>query len=135
MADRITNYQCPACTGPLRFDPVTGKLTCEYCGSTYDTAEIEALYAQADAQAAQAAQAAAGETQPEGSHWSEAEAAGLKVSGVNPDTGLVEIIELPAHPFFIATQFHPEYKSTPEHPQPLFVAFVKAALEKDGAGN
>ena len=65
----------------------------------------------------------------------ELEAAGLKVSGVNPDTGLVEIIELPAHPFFIATQFHPEYKSTPEHPQPLFVAFVKAALEKDGAGN
>ena len=57
------------------------------------------------------------------------------VCGVNPDTGLVEIIELPAHPFFIATQFHPEYKSTPEHPQPLFVAFVKAALEKDGAGN
>ena len=79
MADRITNYQCPACTGPLRFDPVTGKLVCEYCGSAYDTSEIEALYAQADANAAQAAQAAAGETQPEGSHWSEAEAAGLKV--------------------------------------------------------
>ena len=79
MAESITNYQCPACTGPLHFDPVTGKLTCEYCGSTYDTAEIEALYAQADEQAAQAAQAAAGEAQPEGSHWSEAEAAGLKV--------------------------------------------------------
>lgn len=79
MAESITNYQCPACTGPLRFDPVTGKLVCEYCSSSYDTSEIEALYAQADANAAQAAQAAAGETQPEGSHWSEAEAAGLKV--------------------------------------------------------
>ena len=56
--------------------------------------------------------------------------AGLKVSGVNPDTGLVEIVEIPSHPFFIATQFHPEYKSTPEHPQPLFVHFVKACMDK-----
>ena len=54
-------------------------------------------------------------------------AAGLRVSGVNPESGLAEVIELPSHPFFIATQFHPEYKSTPEHPQPVFVAFVKAA--------
>ena len=79
MADRITNYQCPACTGPLRFDPVTGKLVCDFCGSSYDVSEIEALYAEKDEGAAQAAQAAAGETQPEGSPWSEAEAAGLKV--------------------------------------------------------
>ena len=56
--------------------------------------------------------------------------AGLKVSGVNPDTGLVEIVEIPSHPFFIATQFHPEYKSTPEHPQPLFVHFVKACMDR-----
>ncbi|MBQ9185259.1 MAG: CTP synthase [Bacteroidales bacterium] len=54
--------------------------------------------------------------------------AGLTISGVNPDTGLVEIVELPSHPFFIATQFHPEYKSTPEHPQPLFVHFVRACM-------
>ena len=52
----------------------------------------------------------------------------MVVSGVNPDTGLVEIIELPSHPFFIATQFHPEYKSTPERPHPLFVSFVGAAI-------
>ena len=57
------------------------------------------------------------------------EKAGMKVSGVNPDSGLVEIVELPSHPFFIAVQFHPEYKSTPEHPQPIFVRFVQAALE------
>ena len=56
------------------------------------------------------------------------ENAGLKVSGVNPDSGLVEIVELPSHPFFIAVQFHPEYKSTPERPQPIFVRFVEAAL-------
>ena len=57
------------------------------------------------------------------------EAAGMTASGRNPDTGLVEIVEIPSHPFFIGVQFHPELKSTPEHPQPIFVAFVKAALE------
>ena len=81
MADKITNYQCPACTGPLHFDPVTGKLTCDYCGSSYTVAEIEALYAEKDEAAAQSAQTAqaAAEPAPEGSPWSEAEAAGLKV--------------------------------------------------------
>ena len=60
----------------------------------------------------------------------EMEAAGLKASGRNPDTGLVEIVEIPEHPFFIGVQFHPELKSTPERPQPIFVAFVKAAMER-----
>jgi CTP synthase len=55
------------------------------------------------------------------------EKAGMKASGRNPQSGLVEIIELSDHPFFIGTQFHPEYKSTVESPHPLFVAFVKAA--------
>ncbi len=57
------------------------------------------------------------------------ESAGLKATGRNPETGLVEIVELPEHPFFIGVQFHPEYKSTPENPQPIFKAFVKAAME------
>ena len=57
------------------------------------------------------------------------EAAGMKATGKNPDTGLVEIVEIPEHPFFIGVQFHPELKSTPEHPQPIFVAFVKAAMD------
>ncbi len=57
------------------------------------------------------------------------EAAGMKATGKNPDTGLVEIVEIPSHPFFIGVQFHPELKSTPEHPQPIFVAFVKAAMD------
>ena len=43
MAEKITVYQCPACTGPLSFDGKIGKLKCEYCGSTYTTQEIEAL--------------------------------------------------------------------------------------------
>lgn len=57
------------------------------------------------------------------------EEGGLKATGRNPETGLVEIVEIPTHPFFIGVQFHPEYKSTPETPQPIFVAFVKAAME------
>ena len=56
------------------------------------------------------------------------EQAGMTLSGINPDAGLVEIIELNKHPFFIGVQFHPEYKSTVEKPHPLFVAFVKAAM-------
>ncbi len=48
-------------------------------------------------------------------------------SGKNPGTGLVEIVELPDHPFFIGVQYHPELKSTVENPQPIFVHFIKAA--------
>ena len=55
MPTQVTNYQCPACTGPLHFSAETGKLTCDYCGSAYDVAEIEALYAQKEAEAAAAA--------------------------------------------------------------------------------
>jgi len=62
-------------------------------------------------------------------------AAGLVVSGVNPQSGLVEIIELADHPWFVGVQFHPELKSTVENPHPLFVHFVKAALtHKIGKG-
>ncbi len=62
------------------------------------------------------------------------EKAGLIASGRNPDTRLVEIVELPTHPFFIGVQFHPEYKSTPENPQPIFVAFIKAAMKNSEGG-
>ena len=54
MAEKITVYQCPACTGPLKFDGNIGKLKCEYCGSTYTTQEIEALYADKNKSAAAA---------------------------------------------------------------------------------
>jgi len=55
--------------------------------------------------------------------------AGLRMSGVNPDLDLVEMIELPGHPWFVGTQFHPEYSSTVDCPHPLFVSFVQAALQ------
>lgn len=58
----------------------------------------------------------------------EMEAGGLVASGLNTETGLVEIIELPSHPWFVGVQYHPEYKSTVANPHPLFVGFVKAVL-------
>ena len=57
------------------------------------------------------------------------EKAGMVASGKNPGTDLVEIIELPAHPFFIGVQYHPELKSTVENPQPIFVQFIQAAKQ------
>ena len=62
-------------------------------------------------------------------YTAELEKAGLKASGVNPDTGLVEIVEIEDHPFFIGVQYHPEYKSTVANPHPLFVNFVAAAVK------
>lgn len=55
--------------------------------------------------------------------------AGLVSSGINPETGLVEIVELENHPFFIGVQYHPEYKSTVANPQPIFVSFVAAIVK------
>jgi CTP synthase len=63
-------------------------------------------------------------------YLSDFESAGMAASGKNPDTGLVEIIELKNHPFFIGVQYHPELKSTVEEPQPIFVQFIKAALQQ-----
>ncbi|MGY5354584.1 CTP synthase [Wenyingzhuangia sp. IMCC45467] len=57
------------------------------------------------------------------------EAAGMKATGLNPKTGLVEVVEIPSHPWFVAVQYHPEYKSTVLNPHPLFKDFVNASLE------
>lgn len=65
MSTEITNYQCPACTAPLRFDGESGKLVCDYCGSSYEVSEIEALYVEKEKAAAEASEKEAGET-PEG---------------------------------------------------------------------
>jgi CTP synthase len=59
-------------------------------------------------------------------------AAGLVLSGTSPDGRLVEIVEVPDHPWFLGCQFHPEFASTPFRPHPLFVAFVAAAMERAG---
>ncbi len=57
------------------------------------------------------------------------EEAGMRLAGVNPQEDLVEIIELKGHPWFVGVQFHPEYKSTVKEPHPLFVGFIKAAVD------
>ena len=56
------------------------------------------------------------------------EEAGMKCVGENPDTHLVEVVELPAHRWFIGTQYHPEYSSTVLSPNPIFLDFIKAAI-------
>ena len=58
------------------------------------------------------------------------EAAGLRVAGTSPDGHLVEIVEVPEHPWFVGCQFHPEFKSRPDRPHPLFRGFVASAMEK-----
>lgn len=63
-----------------------------------------------------------------GAYQQQFEKAGMMCTGFNPDSGLVEIVEIPTHPFFVGVQFHPELKSTVENPHPVFVGFIKAAL-------
>ena len=87
MATQVTNYQCPACTGPLHFAGGSGKLACDYCGASFEVAEIEALYAEKEAKAAEAAQkqeeaeaaqrAAAAEEQTAAADGSDWDASGL----------------------------------------------------------
>ena len=57
----------------------------------------------------------------------------MKCEGINPESDLVEIVEIPTLKWFVGTQFHPEYGSTVLNPHPLFVAFVKAAIENEKA--
>ena len=61
----------------------------------------------------------------------EMQAKGMVLAGLSPDGRLVEIVELPDHPWFVGAQFHPEFKSRPDRPHPLFYGFVKAAVEKE----
>ena len=59
------------------------------------------------------------------------EASGMMATGTNPDTNLVEVVEIPSHPYFVASQFHPEYASTVLAPHPLFVSFIQAAVQHE----
>ena len=60
----------------------------------------------------------------------EMQVGGMRLAGLSPDGRLVEIIELPDHPWFVGAQFHPEFKSRPDRPHPLFYGFIKASVEK-----
>ena len=57
------------------------------------------------------------------------EEAGMRATGFNPDTNLVEVMEIADHPWYVGVQFHPEYSSTVLQPHPLFIAFIKAVIE------
>jgi CTP synthase len=58
------------------------------------------------------------------------EAGGMRCSGTSPDGRLVEFVEVPSHPFFVGTQAHPEFKSRPDRPHPLFLGLIKAAAAR-----
>ena len=90
MATQVTNYQCPACMGPLHFTGESGRLECDYCGSSFNTAEIEALYGEKEANAAEATQNAAEAEQAiaDGSDWD--------TSGLSEDWG-VDAVNMKAY--------------------------------------
>ena len=81
MPAQVTNYQCPSCTGPLHYSGASGKLECDYCGSSYTVAEIEALYKEKEAKAAAAQQAA------EKAKDSDADSGTWDTSAMNSDWG------------------------------------------------
>lgn len=84
MPTQVTNYQCPACTGPLHYSAKSGKLACDYCGSSFDVAEIEVLYARKEAEAAAAKQAA--DAKAEAAQAAKAEAAEAAAASGGWDT-------------------------------------------------
>lgn len=84
MPTQVTNYQCPACTGPLHYSAKSGKLECDYCGSSFDVAEVEALYARKEAEAAAAKQAA--DAKAEAAQAAKAEAAEAAAASGGWDT-------------------------------------------------
>ena len=84
MPTQVTNYQCPACTGPLHYSAKSGKLACDYCGSSFDVAEIEALYDRKEAEAAAAKQAA--DAKAEAAQAAKAEAAEAAAASGGWDT-------------------------------------------------
>ena len=87
MASQITNYKCPACTAPLHFVGASGKLECDFCGSKYDVAEIEALYADKEAKAVEAAKQADTKAEQNRKKMADMEADGWDTSGLNSDWG------------------------------------------------
>ena len=87
MASQITNYKCPACTGPLHFVGASGMLECDFCGAKYDVAQIEALYAEKEAKSVEATEKANAKAEENRQKIAEMEAQGWDTSGLNSDWG------------------------------------------------
>ena len=87
MASQVTNYKCPACTGPLHFVGASGKLECDYCGAQYEVADIEAMYAEKEAKAVEAGEKAEAKAEQRRQEMAEMEAQGWDTSELNSDWG------------------------------------------------
>ena len=87
MAEQITNYQCPACTGPLHYSESLGKLKCDYCGTEYEVAEIEAMYAKKEEKSVEAQKKAEKETEQKKQQQAKAAEEGWDTSDINDDWG------------------------------------------------
>ena len=87
MASQITNYKCPACTGPLHFAGASGMLECDFCGAKYDVAQIEALYAEKEAKAVAATEQANAKAEQNRQKMAEMEFQGWDTSSLNSDWG------------------------------------------------
>ena len=87
MASQITNYKCPACTGPLHFVGASGMLECDFCGAKYDVAQIEALYAEKEAKSVEATEKANAKAEENRQKIAEMEAQGWDTSDLNSDWG------------------------------------------------
>ena len=87
MPSQITNYQCPACNGGLHFSSATGRLECEYCGSSFSVEEVEAYYAKKDEQAAAAQAKAEAKAEAAAAQAAQAAAEGWDISGMSSDWG------------------------------------------------
>lgn len=87
MASQVTNYKCPACTGPLHFVGASGKLECDYCGAQYEVADIEKLYADKEAAAAAASEKAEAKAEANRQKMADMESQGWDTSGLSSDWG------------------------------------------------
>ena len=87
MASQVTNYKCPACTGPLHFVGASGKLECDFCGGKYDVADIERLYAGKEAAAVEASEKAEAKAEANRQKMADMEAQGWDTSGLTSDWG------------------------------------------------
>lgn len=87
MASQITNYKCPACTGPLHFAGASGMLECDFCGAKYDVAQIEAMYAEKEASAVAATEKAEAKAEANRQKLADMEAQGWDTSGLTSDWG------------------------------------------------
>ena len=87
MAEQITNYQCPACTGPLHYSESLGKLKCDYCGTEYEVAEIEAMYAKKEEKSVEAQKKAEKETEQKKQQQAKAAEEGWDTSDISDNWG------------------------------------------------